>query len=206
MGHQGDQGHPGHQSGQGGQGGQGGQKGRMLRGELYLADDPELLADYAWCQRLLREFNATGNEDPAGRRVLEELLGELGPGATIRSPFHCDYGRHIRVGAGSFINYATIILDCAPVTIGADVQIGPGVQLLTATHPLDAATRRSRLESANPITVADGAWLGGGAIVCPGVTIGAEAVVGAGSVVTRDLPPWVLAVGNPCRVVRELPG
>jgi maltose O-acetyltransferase len=108
------------------------------------------------------------------------------------------------VGARSFINYGAIILDCAPVTIGDDVQIATGVQLLTATHPLDAAVRRSRYESAEPISIADGAWLGGGVIVCPGVSVGEDTVVGAGSVVVRDLPPRVLAVGNPCRVVREL--
>jgi maltose O-acetyltransferase len=122
----------------------------------------------------------------------------------IKPPFQCDYGYPISVGARTFINYGAVILDVAQVTIGADVQIATGVQLLTPTHPLDAGTRRDGWESAEPISVEDGVWLGGGAIVCPGVTIGEDTVVGAGSVVTTDLPPRVLAVGNPCRPIRDL--
>lgn len=177
----------------------------MLRGDLYLADDPVLVADRLRCQALLEQFNAL----PAARAVerhavLAELLGALGDGAELLPPVHCDYGFTTTVGDRSFINYGAVILDCAPVTIGSDVQLGPGVQLLTATHPLDAATRMARWESARPISIGDGAWLGGGVIVCPGVTIGNEAVVGAGSVVTRDIPARVLAAGNPCRVVRPI--
>ena len=119
-------------------------------------------------------------------------------------PPWCDYGYTITIGARSFVNFGTVILDGAAVAIGDDVQIGPSVQLLTATHPLEAAPRRERWESAQPITIGDGAWLGGGVIVCPGVSIGEEAVIGAGSVVTKGIPARVLAVGNPCRVVRDL--
>jgi len=181
------------------------QKDRMLRGELYLADDPELVADHRRCRLLVERFNATSVTDQEERLgLLRSLLGHLGDGAEIRPPLQCDYGYPIRVGARSFVNYGAVILDCAPVTVGDDVQIASGVQLLTATHPLDAAVRRSRYESARPISIGDGAWLGGGVIVCPGVRIGEETVVGAGSVVTRDLPDRVLAVGNPCRVVRAL--
>jgi maltose O-acetyltransferase len=119
--------------------------------------------------------------------------------------FQCDYGYLITIGDNSFLNYDAIVMDCAPVTIGNDVSIGPRAQLLTALHPLDDhELRRQRWETAAPITIGDNAWLGGGVIVCAGVTIGANTVVGAGSVVTRDLPDGVLAVGNPCRVVRQL--
>jgi maltose O-acetyltransferase len=181
------------------------QKDRMLRGELYLADDPELGADHRRCRLLVERFNATSVTDQQQRvELLRTLLGHLGQDTEIKPPLQCDYGYPISVGARSFINYGAIILDCAPVTIGNDVQIATAVQLLTATHPLDAAVRRSRYESAKPISIADGVWLGAGVIICPGVSVGQDTVVGAGSVVTRDLPPGVLAVGNPCRVVREL--
>jgi maltose O-acetyltransferase len=178
---------------------------RMLEGELYLASDPELVAAHERARLLVERFNATSVTEPDTRLVLlGELLGRLGEDTEIRPPFQCDYGFTISVGARSFVNYGAIVLDCAPVTIGDEVQIATGVQLLAATHPLEADARRQGWESAAPISIEDGAWLGSGAIVCPGVTIGENAVVGAGSVVTGDLPPGVLAVGNPCRVVREL--
>jgi maltose O-acetyltransferase len=181
------------------------QKERMLRGDLYRYDDPDLRADHVRAQLLLERFNATGVMDVAERReLLEELLGHIGDDVEIKPPFRCDYGLYTRVGAGTFVNYGAIFLDCAPITIGRDVQIATNVQLLTATHPLEAGPRREGWESAHPIALEDGVWLGGGVIVCPGVTIGANTVVGAGSVVLRDLPPDVLAVGNPSRAVREL--
>jgi maltose O-acetyltransferase len=181
------------------------QKERMLRGELYLADDPELVADHRRCRLLVERFNATSvTEDEQRRRLLEELLGHVGEDVVIKPPFQCDYGYPISVGARTFVNYGVVVLDVAPVTIGEDVQIATGVQLLTPTHPLETETRRGGWEAAEPIAIGDGAWLGGGAIVCPGVTIGEETVVGAGSVVTRDLPPRVLAVGNPCRPIRGI--
>ncbi len=136
--------------------------------------------------------------------MLLELFAAFGTGAVLKPPFRCDYGSNISIGEETFINYDCVFLDCNRITIGRDVQIAPRVQIYTATHPLDAATRRSKLEFALPVVVEDGAWLGGGAIVCPGVTIGENTVVGAGSVVTRDLPAGVLAVGNPCRVLRSL--
>jgi maltose O-acetyltransferase len=181
------------------------QKDRMLRGDLYRAHDPELVADHRRCRLLVERFNATSVTEAAERRrLLDELLGEFGEDAEIKPPFQCDYGFTISVGARTFMNYGTVILDEVPVTIGADVQIATNVQLLTATHPLEAGPRRAGWESAEPISIGDGAWLGGGVIVCPGVTIGEDTVVGAGSVVVRDLPPRVLAVGNPCRPVRDL--
>ena len=178
---------------------------RMLAGELYIADDPEIAADQARAQRLMHQINHT---DPTDRTRLRDLFGELlgafGEGSEIRPPFHCDYGHQTVVGSGTFANFGLVVLDVATVTIGDDVQIGPYVQLLTATHPVEAGPRRDKWESARPITIGDNAWLGGGVIVCPGVTIGRDTVVGAGSVVVHDLPPGVVAVGSPAHVVREL--
>ncbi|MFA4083379.1 sugar O-acetyltransferase [Mycobacteroides salmoniphilum] len=184
----------------------GDQKERMLRGDLYRDNDPELVAERKRCQSLLDVFNATSSGEDAQRQaILEKLLGNIGSGSWIMPRFQCDYGHLIRIGDNSFLNYDAIVMDCAPVTIGNDVSIGPRVQLLTALHPIqDHELRRQRWESASPITIGDNVWMGGGVIVCPGVTIGSNTVVGAGSVVTRDLPEQVLAAGNPCRVIRAL--
>jgi maltose O-acetyltransferase len=181
------------------------QKQRLLTGEPYFANDRQLLADRRDARLLTERLNATSAAEPALRReILANLLGVLGDAAEILSPFQCDYGYQITVGVRTFINFGAVILDSAPVRIGDDVQIGPGVQLVTPIHPLDPAQRRTLIESAAPIEIGDGAWLATGVIVCPGVTVGADTVVGAGSVVTKDLPAGHLAVGNPCRVVREL--
>jgi maltose O-acetyltransferase len=181
------------------------QRERMIAGDLYIADDPELARESLRAAELTKAFNDSSPSDPeARRRILAELLGSLGEGTEIRPPFYCDYGRHTHVGARTFVNYGLVALDVAPIRIGDDVQIGPYVQLLTPTHPLEPKPRRARWEAAEPIAIGDNAWLGGGVIVCPGVTIGADTVVGAGAVVTTDLPPGVLAVGAPARVVRPL--
>ena len=178
---------------------------RMLAGELYLADDPELGEMSRRAQALTHALNSGDPNDHARRReLLSDLLGAFGDDSEIRPPFRCDYGTHTLVGARTFANYGLVSLDVATVTIGDDVQIGPNVQLLTATHPLDPGPRRDKWEAAEPIVIGDNVWLGGGVIVCPGVSIGADTVVGAGSVVTRDLPPGVVAVGSPARVVRSL--
>jgi maltose O-acetyltransferase len=180
-------------------------KDRMLRGELYLADDPELIADMARAQAILARFNATGHDERDEQdRLLRELLGGVGDGVVIRPTFRCDYGAHITVGAGTFVNYDCVMLDVAPITIGASCQIATCVQLLTATHPVDPGPRRAGWESGAPIVLGDNVWLGGGVIVCPGVTIGDDTVVGAGAVVTRDLPSGAVAVGNPARVQRGI--
>ncbi|WP_330229113.1 sugar O-acetyltransferase [Nocardia sp. NBC_00508] len=181
-------------------------KDRMVRGELYRDSDPELIAERRACQELLDRFNATrSGEDDRRREILEKLLGGIGEGSWIMPRFQCDYGSLIRLGRNSFLNYDAIVMDCAPVVIGDDVSIGPRVQLLTALHPMhDHELRRQRWETAAGIDIGDNVWLGGGVIVCPGVTIGANTVVGAGSVVTRDLPARVFAAGNPCRVIRPL--
>lgn len=176
----------------------------MLAGEPYLARDPGLVAARRRAQRLLARFNGADPDidDALRAETLAALLGALGEGAVVNPPFRCDYGAQIAIGARSFLNYGCVLLDCARIVIGEEVQIGPGVQLYTATHPIAAATRRAGWESALPIAIDDGAWLGGGVIVCPGVSIGENSVVGAGSVVTRSLPANVVAAGNPCRVLR----
>jgi maltose O-acetyltransferase len=177
---------------------------RAFAGEPYLFDD-ELAAEGARARTLCHRFNTIDpSDEAAARALLVELLGSLGDGSEIRAPFHCDYGSQISIGAGTFVNFGTVILDVARVTIGDDVQVGPYVQLLTAAHPVEAVARREKWESASPITIGNNVWLGGGVIVCPGVTIGDDTVVGAGTVVVEDLPPGVVAVGNPARVVRRL--
>jgi maltose O-acetyltransferase len=177
---------------------------RMLAGDLYIADD-ELAELHAQAVELVTAYNATGaREDDLRRELLGRLLGAVGEDTVIRPPFHVDFGSRITVGAGTFANFGLVALDVAAITIGSDVQIGPNVQLLTATHPLAPEPRRRKWESGAPITIEDNVWLGGGVIVCPGVTIGRDTVVGAGSVVVRDLPAGVLAVGSPARVVRSV--
>lgn len=175
-------------------------KERMLRGELYRVDDV-LRAEAARAHALVERFNASADE-----AILRELLGHIGEGALVRPPFHCDYGTHISIGAGTFVNFDCVMLDVAPIRIGEDCQIATKVQLLTATHPVDPGPRREGWESGHPITIGDNVWLGGGVIVCPGVTIGDDAVVGAGAVVTSDLPAGVVAFGVPARVQREIDG
>ena len=182
------------------------EKAKMLAGELYFANDPELLGERRRAQRLLARYNATDADDQSGRMaVLRELFGGVGDGADIQPRFHCDYGCNIRLGRNCFINYNCVFLDCAPIEIGDDLQMAPAVQLYTAFHPLDRQTRVvAGLEYAKPIHIGHSVWIGGGAIVLPGVTIGDGCVIGAGSVVTRDLSPDTLAVGNPARIVRSL--
>jgi maltose O-acetyltransferase len=178
---------------------------RMLAGDWYISDDPASWEQAERAVRLQAAYAAAYVEDAdAARPILEELLGELGPDAHIKPPLYVDYGTYLTVGARTFVNYNLTALDVAPITVGADCQIGPNVQLLTPVHPLEPQPRRDKLEAARPITIGDNVWLGGGAIVCPGVTIGESSVIGAGTVVTRDVPAGVLVVGVPGRVVREL--
>jgi maltose O-acetyltransferase len=181
-------------------------KQKMLAGELYFANDPELTGERRRAQHLLTRYNVSDADDqPTRAALLRELFGAVGEGADIQPRFHCDYGYNIRVGRNCFINYNCVFLDCAPIEIGDDLQMAPAVQLYAAFHPLDRHTRVvAGLEYARPIRIGDGVWIGGGAIVLPGVTIGDGCVIGAGSVVTRDLPPDTLAVGNPARIVRSL--
>ena len=178
---------------------------RMLAGDLYIADDPDNERIAREALRLTYEYHrAEAAGEPDARRHLVALLGELGEGAYVKPPLFVDYGENIRIGARTFVNSNLTALDVAAITIGEDCQIGPNVQLLTPTHPVDPKPRRDKLEAAQPITLGDNVWLGGGVVVCPGVTIGDDTVVGAGAVVTKDLPAGVVAVGNPARVVRRI--
>jgi maltose O-acetyltransferase len=177
----------------------------MLAGDQYIAVDEDLAREGNRAAVLTAEFNAAAGDDHAKRAaILRELLGAIGEGSVIRPPFHCDYGYQTFIGARTFANWGLIALDVGKITIGDDVQIGPNVQLLTATHPVEPEPRRAKWEGSRPITIENNVWLGGGVIVCPGVTIGENTVVGAGAVVVRDLPANVVAVGNPARIVRQI--
>ena len=178
---------------------------KMLAGQLYRATDPELAVALRRARRLTRLYNQTTEEEKERRvQLLAELFGRVGTSIEIEPPFACDYGTHITVGDGLFINFGCVILDCARVDIGNNVQMGPGVHIYTAHHPLDPNVRASGLELATPVRIGNNVWIGGGAIICPGVTIGDGTTIGAGSVVVKDVPASVLAVGNPCRVIRRL--
>jgi maltose O-acetyltransferase len=175
---------------------------RMLAGEVYDPGDPVLVAMRQRAQRLMRDYNATVYGDAGRGAILSELLGTWN-GAVIRPAFHVDYGKHIHFGPGCFVNFGAVFLDVCEIRIGAGVQIASCVQLLTADHPRDPAARRRGDEWGRPITIGDNVWIGGGAIVLPGVTVGEDAIIGAGAVVTRDVPPGKTVAGNPARVLRS---
>lgn len=179
----------------------------MRAGELYPGGDPELNRELDQRQAKVSALNAIPYERAEERAAaLAELLAAIGEDTVIRPPFYCDFGDGIQIGARTFINFNCTMLDGAPITVGDECAIASGVQLITATHPIDPAARRAAWEQALPVTIADGVWLGAGTLVCPGVSIGENTVVGAGSVVTRDLPAGVVAYGNPARVAREIGG
>ena len=181
------------------------EKQKMLAGELYDPLDAELSRERARCRDLCQSFNAT-REDQAEerRRLLSELFGRE-TDAWIEPPIFCDYGTNVTLGSQVYFNFNCVILDVAEVIIGDHVFFGPAVQIYTPTHPLDAAERRKGLESARSITIGSDVWVGGGAILCPGVRIGDRSVIGAGSVVTRDVPSDSVVAGNPARLIRSLP-
>lgn len=177
---------------------------RMLAGELYDPFDPELVRLRVRARDLCQAINATREDEADARRAhATALFGAGGESVWLQPPFFCDYGTNIALGERVFFNFNCVILDICPVTIGDFTLLGPGVQILAAMHPMNAALRR-RQEYGRPVTIGNDVWLGAGALVLPGVTIGSRAVIGAGSVVTRDVPADVLAVGNPCRVVRAI--
>jgi len=173
----------------------------MIAGELYDASDRELQAERAATHHWLARYNAALAVSVAERReLLLERFARVGDGAVIRPPFHCDYGFNISLGAGVFLNFNCVILDVVAVSIGDKTQIGPAVQILAADHPRDATTRAAGLEFGRPVRIGCNVWIGGGAIILPGVSIGDDALIGAGSVVTRDVPVGAVAFGNPARV------
>ncbi|MBB3858556.1 maltose O-acetyltransferase [Xanthomonas arboricola] len=177
------------------------EKQKMLAGELYNAADTELQADQAAAADWMARYNASAAQPLAQRHaLLVERLADVGEGAVIHPPFHCDYGYNIRLGAGVFLNFNCVILDVCQVSIGEGTQVGPAVQFYAADHPRDAAGRASGLEFGRPIRIGRNVWIGGGAIILPGVSIGDDAVIGAGAVVTRDVPAGATALGNPARL------
>jgi maltose O-acetyltransferase len=177
------------------------QKQKMLAGQLYHAGDPEIQADQASAKAWMVLYNAalgaTGDER---RELLRERFAAVGTGAVVRPPFHCDFGYNISLGDDVFLNFNCVILDVVAVSIGTGTQIGPAVHIYTADHPRDPGTRRSGAEFGKPIAIGRNVWIGGGAIILPGVTIEDDAIIGAGSVVTRDVPRGATALGNPARV------
>lgn len=177
---------------------------KMLAGELYDAQAPELVAARERAQSLCMRINGLPAGEPQRQRLLDDLLGACGTKVTITSPFFCDYGTNIEVGEGVFLNCNCVLLDVCRIRIGSFTLIGPAVQIYTPLHPLDAGLRR-RQEYGRPVDIGSDVWIGGGAIILPGVRIGDRAVIGAGSVVTRDVPDDVFAAGNPCRVIRPVP-
>lgn len=180
------------------------QKERMLAGELHTANDPELAADNKRASEWMDRYNSTNTKtQPERQALLEELFASVGPGCNIRPPFYCDYGYNIALGRGVFLNFNCVILDVVKVTIGDLTQIGPGVQILTPDHPRDPGERAKMLEFARPIAIGANVWIGGGALIMPGVTIGDNAIIGSGSVVTRDVPAGATAVGNPARILHK---
>ena len=176
------------------------EKQKMLAGELYIATGEELAADARRVAEWMDRYNASiARTQQEYRTLLREMLAEVGDGAYIRPPFHCDYGYNISLGKGAFLNFNCIVLDVVKVTIGDGTQIGPGTQILTADHPRDPAQRRAGLEFGRPVTIGANVWIGGGALILPGVTVGDDAVIGAGAVVTRDVRPGATVVGNPAK-------
>jgi maltose O-acetyltransferase len=177
---------------------------KMLAGELYDPLDAALVSDRARARDRIQELNRTGEVDePRRRAILIDLLGSGGEDAWIQPPFYCDYGSNILLGRRVFFNFNCVVLDVCQVRIGSYTLFGPAVQIYAATHPMDPETRRT-LELGKPVTIGSDVWVGGAAVICPGVTIGSRSVIGAGSVVTRDIPENVFAAGNPCRVIRPL--
>lgn len=183
------------------------EKEKMLTGQLYDPLDAQLTSERRRARLLTKLFNDAGDDQREERlRLLKELIPDMGREVWIEPPFFCDYGINITLGDEVFFNFNCVVLDVAAVRIGSRVMFGPGVQVYAATHPLSAAVRRTGLEMGKDIEIGNDVWIGGGAIICPGVRIGARCVIGAGSVVTRDIPAGSFAAGNPCRVIKQIEG
>lgn len=181
------------------------EKEKMLEGALYNVLDKELVKERTSCRLLLKDLNASREDQPKERsKIIKQLLPNAAKSVWIQPPFYCDYGYNIQIGKKVFFNFNCVILDVMPVTIGDRSLIGPNVQIYTATHPLHYKERATGLEKAKPITIGNDVWIGGNAVICPGVTIGDRTVIGAGSVVTKNIPPDVFAAGNPCKIIRKI--
>ena len=179
---------------------------KMLDGELYLPEDEELTKMHLEARKLVHRFNfSEPSQARQQKQIVRRLFGNIGANFTIKPPFYCDYGCHISAGDNLYINYDCTILDCNTVYLGNNVLVAPKVQIYTAYHPTDPELRLSGKELAAPVKIGNNVWLGGGVIVCPGVTIGSNVTIGAGSVVTKDIPHNVVAVGNPCRIIKVAP-
>ena len=178
---------------------------KMLNNELYLAKAPELAQMQLKAQQLLYNLNFSSPDRlDRQKKIIVDLFGKIGSNFIIRPPFYCDYGSHIFAGDNLYINYDCTILDCNQVHFGNNVLLAPKVQTYTAYHPVDPELRLSGKELAAPVTIGNNVWLGGGVIVCPGINIGSNVTIGAGSVVTKDIPSNVVAVGNPCKVIKNV--
>lgn len=181
------------------------EKEKMLAGELYIADDPTLAAERDHATALLHQYNTTPHHSVTHTALLAQLLASCGQGSIIRPPFFCDYGYNISLGRGVFLNFNCVLLDVTSIEIGNQTQIGPAVQIYAADHPRSPEARRVNLESGRPVRIGANVWIGGGAIILPGITIGDDAIIGAGSVVTRDVPSGSIVVGNPARPTKPRP-
>jgi maltose O-acetyltransferase len=180
------------------------QKQKMLAGELYDGNDPELSAERSHVEALVQRYNYATLSDSEHDTLLRQILGSCGDRSIIRPPFFCDYGYNIHLADGVFLNFNCVLLDGNPIYIGSGTQIGPAVQIYTADHPRDAVTRRAGLESSKPITIGTDVWIGGGAILLPGIRVGDGAIIGAGSVVTHDVPAGATVAGNPARLLKNV--
>jgi maltose O-acetyltransferase len=181
------------------------EKEKMLSGNLYLALDEQLTQERLQARMLLKALNESEESNPTRRaEILNQLLPNSGKGLWLQPPFYCDYGYNIITGENVFFNFNCVVLDVMEVRIGNRTLFGPSVQIYTATHPIDYKERATGLEYAKPIIIGDDVWVGGNTVICPGVSIGDRSVIGAGSVVTKDIPADVVAAGNPCRVIRKL--
>ncbi len=177
------------------------EKEKMLAGDFYTADDPALTAERLHVASLLHTYNSTPHHPSTHQPLLAGILGSAGAQATIRPPFFCDYGYNIRLGAAVFLNFNCVLLDVNLIEIEDRTQIGPAVQIYAADHPRDPEARRANLECGKPVRIGRNVWIGGGAIILPGVTIGDDAIIGAGAVITRDVPAGITVVGNPARTL-----
>jgi len=181
------------------------EKEKMLAGELYDPLDEQLVKERLQTRLLLKQLNDSREDETEERnRILKALIPNAGEGLWLQPPFYCDYGYNIIVGEKVFFNFNCVVLDVMQVTIGSRTLFGPNVQIYTATHPLNYKERATGLEYAKPISIGEDVWVGGSVVICPGVTIGDRSVIGAGSVVTKDIPAGVFAAGNPCKIIRQL--